>query len=83
MFLDYIGVQFALAIYRHLLNTSEQLAASSEELTASADQSAQASNQVAGSVTEVAQGAETQLHLASNANNVVHQISDAISQVAL
>lgn len=69
-------------LIRHLLNTSEQLAASSEELTASADQSAQASNQVAGSVTEVAQGAEKQLHLASNANNVVHQISDAISQVA-
>jgi Methyl-accepting chemotaxis protein len=70
-------------LIKHLVNTSEQLAASSEELTASAEQSAQASNQVAGSVTEVAQGAEKQLYLANNANNVVHQISNAISQVGV
>ncbi|MBP2642525.1 MAG: chemotaxis protein [Firmicutes bacterium] len=69
-------------LIKQLANTSEQLAASSEELTASAEQSAQASNQVAGSVTEVAQGSEKQLHIASNANEVVQQISKAIHQVA-
>lgn len=69
-------------LIRQLSNASEQLASSSEELTASAEQSAQASNQVAISVTEVAQGAEKQLHLAGSANSVVQQISHAITQVA-
>ncbi|WP_319402417.1 methyl-accepting chemotaxis protein [uncultured Anaeromusa sp.] len=69
-------------LIRQLSNASEQLASSSEELTASAEQSAQASNQVAISVTEVAQGAEKQLHLAGSANSVVQQISYAITQVA-
>jgi len=70
------------ALIKHLMETSQQMAASSEELTASSEQSAQASNQVAGSVTEVAQGAEKQLRLTEHANNVVEQISSAITQVA-
>ena len=69
-------------LIKQLAHTSDQLAASSEELTASAEQSAQASNQVAGSVTEVAHGTQNQVELASNANIVVTQISEAIQQVA-
>ena len=69
-------------LIRQLSGTSEQLAASSEQLTANAEQSAQASTQVADSVTDVAQGTERQLHLANTANSVVHQISEAIRQVA-
>ena len=69
-------------LMKQVSNTSEQLAASSEELTASADQSAQASNQVAASITDVAQGADTQLRLANNANGVVEKMSASIQQVA-
>lgn len=69
-------------LMKQVSNTSEQLAASSEELTASADQSAQASNQVAASITDVAQGADTQLRLANNANDVVEKMSASIQQVA-
>jgi len=70
------------ALIKQLANTSEKLASSSEELTASAEQSAQASTQVAASVTDVAQGSENQLNLATNANEIVQQISKAINQVA-
>lgn len=69
-------------LMKQVSNTSEQLAASSEELTASADQSAQASNQIASSITDVAQGADTQLRLANNANDVVEKMSASIQQVA-
>jgi methyl-accepting chemotaxis protein len=69
-------------LMKQVSNTSEQLAASSEELTASADQSAQASNQVAASITDVAQGADTQLRLANNANAEVEKMSVSIQQVA-
>ena len=69
-------------LMKQVSNTSEQLAASSEELTASADQSAQASNQVASSITDVAQGADKQLRLATNANEIVEKMSSSIQQVA-
>lgn len=61
---------------------SEQLAASSEELTASAEQSAQASNQVAVSITEVAGGAERQVHAINETAAVVERMSQGIEQVA-
>jgi len=70
------------SLLKQLTETSQQMAASSEELTASSEQSAQAANQVAGSVTEVAQGAEKQSKMAEQANDVVQQISGAITQVA-
>ncbi|WP_196593393.1 methyl-accepting chemotaxis protein [Pectinatus sottacetonis] len=69
-------------LIKRLSDSSTQLASSSQELTASAEQSAQASNQVAGSVTEVAHAAEKQLEVIGNANNIVQQISTAISQAA-
>lgn len=69
-------------LLKQLTETSQQMAASSEELTASSEQSAQAANQVAGSVTEVAQGAEKQSQMAQQADDVVQQISGAITQVA-
>ncbi len=69
-------------LLRQLNNATDQLAASTQELTASSEQSAQASNQVANSVTSVADSSALQLNLTSETNSIVHQISDAISQVA-
>lgn len=70
------------SLIKQLGDAAQQLSASSEELTANAEQSAQASNQVAGSVTTVAEGAQRQLTLTDEANEIVHQISSAIQQVA-
>ena len=70
------------SLIKQLGDAAQQLSASSEELTANAEQSAQASNQVAGSVTTVAEGAQKQLTLTDAANEIVHQISSAIQQVA-
>ena len=70
------------ALLRNLTETAEHMAASSEELTASSEQSAQAANQVAGSITEVAQGAETQMQATNEAGEIVKQISASIAQVS-
>ncbi len=70
------------SLIKQLGDAAQQLSASSEELTANAEQSAQASNQVASSVTTVAEGAQRQLTLTDEANEIVHQISSAIQQVA-
>ena len=70
------------ALLRNLTETAEHMAASSEELTASSEQSAQAANQVAGSITEVAQGAETQMQATNEAGQFVKHISASIAQVS-
>ena len=70
------------ALLKNLMETSEHMAASSEELTASSEQSAQAANQVAGSITEVAQGAETQMQATNEAGQFVKHISASIAQVS-
>lgn len=62
-------------------DSAEQVAASSEELTASAQESAQASNQVSGSITEIAHGAERQLHAIAQTGAVVQEISVGIKQM--
>lgn len=69
-------------VFKHVNESSEQVAASSEELTASAEQSAQAVNQVAESITDVAQGAERQLKAVTETSAVIEQMSAGIQQAA-
>ena len=69
-------------LIKNLMETAENMAASSEELTASAEQSAQAANQVAGSITEVAQGAETQMKATEQAGQTVENISASLGEVS-
>lgn len=69
-------------LVRKISASSEQVAASSEELTATAEQSAQAANQVASSITNVADGAEKQVHAIDNTTGIVERMSVDIQQVA-
>lgn len=61
----------------------EQVAASSEQLTASSEQSAQAANQVASTITDVAQGAETQLQAVKQTVVTIEDLSSKIQQIAV
>lgn len=63
-------------------SNAEQVAASSQQLSASADQSAQVSEQIASTITEVAQGADKQLHAITDTMTVVEQMSASVQQIA-
>ena len=69
-------------LLRQVQKNAENVAASSEQLTASADQSAQASTHITESITEVANGAETQLTKVADTQHVVEQISVEIKNIS-
>jgi len=69
-------------LLRQVQKNAENVAASSEELTASADQSAQASTHITESITDVANGAETQLKKVADTQNVVEKISAEIENIS-
>jgi methyl-accepting chemotaxis protein len=70
------------SMIRDILQSSEQVAASSEELTACAEQSAQAANQIAIVVSDVAKGADQQLHAMGESMEAIVQMTANIQQVA-
>ncbi|MBP2654651.1 MAG: methyl-accepting chemotaxis sensory transducer [Firmicutes bacterium] len=61
---------------------AEQVSSSSEELRISAEQSAEAAGSVAQTVTEVANGASTQLTAIEKAVSISREMADAISHIA-
>jgi len=70
------------AIMGQIGHASEQLAASSQQLNASAEESTQGANQVAQTVAVVAKGATEQVEVINRTLEGIHQINDAINDIA-
>ncbi|MDF2874311.1 MAG: mcpB 3 [Sporomusa sp.] len=70
------------ALVTNVLSQSELLAASSEQLTASAHQSADAANQVAGSITEIAQGADSQVAAVGQITARSQAMAEQVNQIS-
>ncbi|HLS06706.1 MAG TPA: methyl-accepting chemotaxis protein [Bacillota bacterium] len=71
---------------RHLIHqvstASEQVAASSEQLTASAEEASGATEQISASTQQIASGAEQQVVNADNAEEVIHDVSQNVTQIS-
>lgn len=70
-------------IVQEIMSSSDQVSAASEELTATTEQSTKAITVLADTITDLAQGAERQTYIISDASSVVERISTEIGQVAL
>ena len=69
-------------LIKNIQKNSEQLAAASEELTASAEQSTEAAKVVATAIGDVADGAQEQLRMSNNTEQVISTMSLNIKNVA-